>query len=148
MAASGLTNIYFQRLRKTFQDLDLGVEFVGGGTTGNNEFSVHRNRYNARDSINAFLNYGNTILYSYIMKRIYSSNLLQEVGFLHHLHEKKYPSVYDLTEPYRPIIDWCVLALASEIIKEHYYRDRILVSVNHAVCEEHIEYAYRTVPRT
>jgi len=67
---------------------------------------VHRH---AKDPFNQLANYGYAILSSAVHREILFSNLNPSIGLLHHRRVASYPLVYDLMEPFRPIVDHIVL---------------------------------------
>lgn len=64
----------------------------------------NRNRRPPLDPINALISYGNTILYSYVAKKIYKSKLDIRIGFLHATNKRRESLNLDIAEIFRPII--------------------------------------------
>ncbi len=59
--------------------------------------------------INNMLNYGYAVLSALIHRSIVGHGLLPEIGFHHALRFAGYPLVYDLMEPFRPMVDYLLL---------------------------------------
>ncbi|USS88842.1 type II CRISPR-associated endonuclease Cas1 [Fructilactobacillus cliffordii] len=57
---------------------------------------------------NAALNYGYSILLSFINRNIVATGCLTQLGIHHHNDENQFNLGSDLMEPFRPIIDWWV----------------------------------------
>jgi len=71
-----------------------------------------KQRY-ATNVINALLNYGSSVLYSEIAKHINAQGLDPNYGFYHKNHESEQALVYDITEPYRVLIESAVLEFSQ-----------------------------------
>lgn len=63
--------------------------------------------------INALLNYGYSVLYSEIARQINAQGLDPFYGFYHKSHESEQALVYDLTEPYRVLVESAVLEFSE-----------------------------------
>ncbi len=81
-------------------------------------------RFN-EDQINSVLNYGYTILRSYVCRSIIQKGLDPRISFFHKSQGNFYALASDLMEPFRPFVDWWVLKnfnqnflFTSEIKKE------------------------------
>lgn len=61
--------------------------------------------------VNAFLNYGYTILRAAISRSIVSSGLFPHLGIFHHNRSNAFPLADDLMEPYRPYVDEAVYTI-------------------------------------
>lgn len=70
-------------------------------------------KYNAKDIINALLNYGYAVLAGEISKFINGIGLDAYYGFLHKTHGSFQSLVYDLIEPFRWLVDYVVYKLAT-----------------------------------
>ena len=66
---------------------------------------------NASDPTNALLNYGYSILQSYVRRAINMTGLDPSLGYLHEDKPATTPLVYDLQEPYRWLVDLTVLRM-------------------------------------
>lgn len=75
----------------------------------------------AKDSFNAFLNYGFGVLYSRIEKSLMLAGLDPYVGFLHRDDYNQKSMVYDFIEPYRIMVETTVFRLfsAKKVNKAH-----------------------------
>jgi CRISPR-associated protein Cas1 len=75
----------------------------------------------AKDSFNAFLNYGFGVLYSRIEKSLMLAGLDPYVGFLHRDDYNQKSMVFDFIEPYRIIAETTVFRLfsAKKVNKAH-----------------------------
>ncbi|WP_374165236.1 CRISPR-associated endonuclease Cas1 [Arcticibacter sp. MXS-1] len=75
----------------------------------------------AKDSFNAFLNYGFGILYSQVEKVLMIAGLDPYVGFLHRDDYNQKSMVYDFIEPYRIFVETTVFRLfsAKKVNKAH-----------------------------
>ncbi|MDR3215147.1 MAG: type II CRISPR-associated endonuclease Cas1 [Bacilli bacterium] len=67
------------------------------------------------DNINFALNYGYAVLRSVICRTVNSYGLLAYLGVNHHGNENPFNLVYDLIEPFRPIIDYYVAKHITDI---------------------------------
>ncbi|MCH7647404.1 MAG: CRISPR-associated endonuclease Cas1 [Thaumarchaeota archaeon] len=118
-----IATFYWSELEKIFKILKPEFNFK---TRKSKESS--RN-YNASDEINALLNYGYSILESYIRKSINSVGLDPSIGFLHEITQSRTPLVYDIQELFRWIVDLSVIQLLEKnslkksdfIITENYH---------------------------
>ena len=118
-----IATLYWSELEKIFKVLKTEFNFK---TRKSKESS--RN-YNAADEINALLNYGYSILESYIRKSINSVGLDPSIGFLHEITQSRTPLVYDIQEMFRWIVDLSVIQLLEKnslkksdfIITENYH---------------------------
>jgi CRISPR-associated protein Cas1 len=54
--------------------------------------------YDASDVINALLNYGHSILESFVRKAITGMGIDNSIGFLHEINPSRTPLVYDIPE--------------------------------------------------
>lgn len=130
--------------------------------------SPHRSWNNsAADPINALLNYGYSLLESSCRAAITSVGLLPEIGFLHEVAPSKLPLAYDLQEPFRWLVDLCVLELlrdgkldrkADFIVTEQYHIrlrptavkaiiERMSANFNRKVTVGGRNYSYETLVR-
>lgn len=75
----------------------------------------------ARDSFNAFLNYGFGILYSQVEKTLMIAGIDPYVGFLHRDDYNQKSMVFDFIEPYRIFVEITVFRLfsAKKVNKSH-----------------------------
>lgn len=75
----------------------------------------------AKDSFNAFLNYGFGILYSRVEKSLMIAGLDPYVGFLHRDDYNQKSMVFDFIEPYRIFVETAVFRLftAKKVNKAH-----------------------------
>lgn len=65
------------------------------------------------DGVNSLLNYGYAIIRSAMARAVMSAGLHPAVALFHHNAEDSMPLVDDLMEPFRPLTDAAVLALAE-----------------------------------
>lgn len=72
-----------------------------------------RSRRPAKDTFNAFLNYGYGILYGKIERCVMIAGLDPFVGFLHRDDYNQTSFVFDFIEPYRPFVDLTIFRLFS-----------------------------------
>lgn len=83
----------------------------------NRVFGKEFNR-NSNDRINAYLNYGYSLILSQFNKAIVSKGYLTQLG-IHHKNEfNQFNLSCDLMEPFRPIIDNVVMSLSDDNFKE------------------------------
>lgn len=75
----------------------------------------------ATDVVNALLNYGYTILKTEIAKQLNTLGFDCFIGFMHHENRGHVSLVYDMTEPFRYLVDKSVIAIANTISKDDYY---------------------------
>lgn len=75
----------------------------------------HRSRHPAKDSLNAYLNYGYGMLYNELEKACILAGLEPHAGFLHADRYGHLSLVYDLIEQFRqPVVDRVALTLALQ----------------------------------
>lgn len=67
---------------------------------------------------NSLLNYGYTILRSWICRSLMNAGLLPSVGVFHHNCYDAFPLADDIMEPYRPYIDFTVVKLIEKGITD------------------------------
>lgn len=93
-----------------------------------------RSRNPAKDEFNCLLNYGYGVLYSLVEKSCIIASLDPYIGFLHTDNYNKKSFVFDLIEPFRPLIDKVVINLFSkrQVKKEHFDKIRGGLSLNQA----------------
>jgi CRISP-associated protein Cas1 len=65
---------------------------------------------------NDLLNYGYAVLAAMIHRSIIVHGLLSQVGIHHRMRYRSYPLVYDLMEPWRPLVDAFVVGWAKAFI--------------------------------
>lgn len=82
----------------------------------------NRNRRPPLDPINALISYGNTILYSYVAKKIYKSKLDIRIGFLHATNKRRESLNLDISEIFRPIL---VDKIIFSLINRHEIKEDI-----------------------
>lgn len=75
-----------------------------------------REKRGARDSLNASLNYGYAILASKVLTSVLKAGLDPTIGILHATQENRNSLVFDLMEPYRPLIDRAIITLFTKKI--------------------------------
>lgn len=76
----------------------------------------------AKDTFNAFLNYGYGILYGKVERSVMIAGLDPYVGFLHRDDYNLTSFVFDFIEPYRPWVDKAIFQLfsAKKVNKDHF----------------------------
>jgi CRISPR-associated protein Cas1 len=79
-----------------------------GFSSRNQSFSGASKR-NAKDIINALLNYGYAVLAGEISKFVNGVGLDAYYGFMHKNHGNSQSLVYDLIEPFRWMVDYAVI---------------------------------------
>lgn len=89
-----------------------GLFFKSAGVSGYNRSD------RTKGNVNALLNYGYAVVSSLIHRSIVVHGLLPQIGLHHKASYRGYPLVYDLMEPYRPIVDYFVLKFA-EVVDIH-----------------------------
>ena len=115
----------------------------------------------AKDSFNAFINYGFGILYSRIEKSLMIAGLDPYVGFLHRDDYNQKSMVFDFIEPYRIFVETAVFRLfaAKKVNKAHVDEitngvtlnkegKELLVTALNNYMEETIRYKGRNQTRT
>lgn len=82
-----------------------------------------REHQNAQAFENICLNYGYAIINSLIYRSIIIHGLIASLG-IHHLGKyKSTPLVYDLMEPYRPFVDYCLYKFSKEFEQDYDFED-------------------------
>ena len=115
----------------------------------------------AKDSFNAFINYGFGILYSRVEKSLMIAGLDPYVGFLHRDDYNQKSMVFDFIEPYRIFVETAVFRLfaAKKVNKAHADEitngvtlnkegKELLVTALNNYMEESIRYKGRNQSRT
>lgn len=75
-----------------------------------------REKMSARDALNASLNYGYAILAARTLNCCFKTGLDPTIGILHSIKEKRNSLIFDLMEPYRPLIDRSIITLFTKKI--------------------------------
>lgn len=100
---------------------------VRSGDKGNNEAvaakvffnslygKIFKRKQNAEDEINSALNYGYTILSTNLSRLLTMYGFNTILGIHHCSMTNNFNLSYDLVEPYRPLIDYCVYWLLDEL---------------------------------
>lgn len=65
---------------------------------------TRRTRRPPRDALNALISFGNTLLYRWVAKEVYKSNLDIRIGFLHSTNRRYESLNLDIAEIFRPVI--------------------------------------------
>lgn len=68
-----------------------------------------RERQGAEDPVNSMLNYGYAVLSAVLHRSICGHGLNPSLGIHHKYRFRSQPLVYDLFEPWRPLVDCCLL---------------------------------------
>lgn len=68
--------------------------------------------------VNAFLNYGYSILRAATARALVSSGLLPAIGIFHHHRSNAFPLADDMMEPYRPYVDKVVYHLSLRGVRD------------------------------
>jgi CRISPR-associated endonuclease Cas1 len=98
---------------------------------------LRRNNRHARHPVNAMLNYGYAVLESQVRIAIAEVGLDPTIGYLHVCQPGRQALVYDLMEPYRPLVDREALAF----IRSHTFAPRDFVVDDKGVCRLHPDLA-------
>jgi len=104
--------IYFQEL--------FGAEFVRDRTL---------------PGVNAFLNYGYTILRASVARAVVSSGLFPAIGLFHHNRSNAFPLVDDIMEPYRPYVDEIVFEMWQSRVIETLDKEAKAKLINVLYCD-------------
>ena len=104
--------IYFQEL--------FGTDFVRDRTLPN---------------INAFLNYGYSILRASVARAVVSSGLFPAIGLFHHNRSNAFPLVDDIMEPYRPYVDEVVFEMWQTRVIETLDKEAKAKLINILYCD-------------
>ena len=97
---SRVGHIYFNEYTRHFHS---DYEFVSRHGMG-----LRMTNQNAGDIVNSLLNYGYTVLAGEITKFVNSLGLDAYFGFYHKNHTSFQALVYDLIEPFRPLVEYAV----------------------------------------
>lgn len=103
---------------------------------------LRRSNRHARHPMNAMLNYGYAVLESQVRIAIAEAGLDSTIGYLHVCLPGRQALAYDATEPYRPQVDWEVLAF----IRSEMFTSRDFLIDSKGACRLHPDLA-RTVVR-
>jgi CRISPR-associated protein Cas1 len=87
---------------------------IFGRALGMNDFI----RDQAKDGVNALLNYGYAVLLSTTLQKLFGVGLDPTFGIFHVTREQATPLAYDLMEPFRPCVDWRVAQWARKQQRE------------------------------
>ncbi len=72
-------------------------------------FFHKRTKHHPSDPVNQLLNYGYAMLFGIVAGQAIRFGINLSVSLLHHRHNTYYPLLFDLIEPFRPIIDHIVM---------------------------------------
>ena len=112
---AGAGQLYFRHYADLFdQKYGFGSRNGGGIKAGNRS---------ASDVINALLNYGYSVLASEIAKFVHGCGLGPYYGFFHKADTSFQALVYDLTEPFRWLVENVVYKIASDSNQKHSIRN-------------------------
>lgn len=89
-------------------------------------FGESFNRRDEENRINYYLNFCYGIIRSKISHQLTIRGLMPQLGVGHKSVYNRLNLVYDLIEPYRPIIDYYVFAHLKELNQAHYRKDYVL----------------------
>lgn len=73
-----------------------------------------RERHGAEDPVNRMLNYGYAVLSTVLHRSICGHGLNAALGIHHKYRFRSQPLVYDLFEPWRPVVDFCLWRYRQE----------------------------------
>lgn len=73
-----------------------------------------RQRQGAEDPVNGMLNYGYAVLSAVLHRSICGHGLNASLGIHHKYRFRSQPLVYDLFEPWRPVVDYCLWRYKQE----------------------------------
>lgn len=108
---AGAGQLYFRYYTRLFDSKYAFNSRRGGGIKMSNRY--------ASDVINALLNYGYSVLAAEIAKFVHGFGLDPYYGFFHK-HDTSFQAlVYDLIEPFRWLVEYCVYKIASDTNHNH-----------------------------
>jgi CRISPR-associated endonuclease Cas1 len=102
-------------------------------TSGTNRNTTH--------PLNALLNYAYGVLESQVRIAVLAAGLDPSVGYLHASHPGRAPLVYDLMEPFRPLVDRLVL----QFLSSHTFSPCDVTVVASGACRLHPQLARRAI---
>lgn len=71
----------------------------------NNDFEfTQRSRRPPKDSINALISFGNSLMYTTVLGEIYKTHLDPRIGYLHVTNDRRFSLNLDIAEIFKPII--------------------------------------------
>ena len=108
---SRVGHIYFNEYTRHFH---ADYEFVSRHGMG-----LRMTNQNAGDIVNSLLNYGFTVLAGEITKFVNSLGLDAYFGFYHKNHTSFQALVYDLIEPFRPLVEYAVFKFCQRNQKKY-----------------------------
>lgn len=92
-------------------------------------------RDRTKPGVNAFLNYGYTILRASVARALVSSGLFPAIGIFHRNRSNAFPLVDDIMEPYRPYVDEIVYEMWQTRILEVLDREAKAKLINVLYCD-------------
>ena len=75
-------------------------------------------RDQGQDGVNALLSYGDAVLLSTVLQKLFGVGLDPTFGIFHVTREQATPLAYDLMEPFRPCVDWRVAQWVRRLQRE------------------------------
>jgi CRISPR-associated endonuclease Cas1 len=113
----------------------------GWAVVGQRESLLSGTNRNATHPVNAMLNYGYRVLESQVQIAAHRGGLDPTIGYLHACRPRRTALIYDLMEPFRPMVDRRVL----EMIRNCTFSPDDFVITDTGVCRLHPELAKRIV---
>lgn len=92
-------------------------------------------RDRTRSGVNAYLNYGYTILRASVARALVSSGLFPAIGIFHRNRSNAFPLVDDIMEPYRPYVDEIVYEMWQTRVIEELDREAKAKLINVLYCD-------------
>jgi CRISPR-associated endonuclease Cas1 subtype II len=83
--------------------------------------------------VNYALNYGYSIILSVVNREVVSNGHLTQIGIFHHNVFNQFNLSCDLMEPFRPLVDYCVLSLEEHEDLQHGDKMAIIDLLNNGV---------------
>ncbi len=83
--------------------------------------------------LNALISFGNSLVYSVVLKQIYTTQLSPQISFLHEPSERRFSLALDISEIFKPVISDRIikkLINTSSITEDHFVKDLNFVYLN------------------
>lgn len=97
-------------------------------------FSFERREYNPpKDEVNALISFGNSVLYSTILSKIYETGLNPKISYLHEIMRYRDSLIFDISEIFKPLFvgKFILYLINKRIIREEHFiskEDRVYLN--------------------
>jgi len=137
-----MIKIFLEKLEKVDFDVNnhselLGKEsnlwkiFYAGLKSKLKYFSFEKREYNPpKDEVNALISFGNSVLYSVILSKIYETGLNPKISYLHEVMKYRDSLIFDISEIFKPLL---VGRLIINLVNKRIIREEHFISKDNKV---------------